>query len=170
MRGHPHVQPRRTPNPSFPQDTELLSRFPATIGGAAATNVGAVPFGAFLCIGGQAGYNQAVANMPAGFNWATVGFGSAKYELDGDDVTLSAFRTPGSDARTLVDALFQLAAQQGEADLGTVTQANVGGKNAIIVTASDGGKTYAYASGDTMYFLEEGVPDTVAATVFAALP
>ena len=158
------------PNPTFPQDTELLARFPASIGGAPATAVSAVPFGALLCFGGQEGYNQAVAGLPAGYNWATVGFGSAKYELDGESVTLSAFRTPGSDARTLVDALIQLAATSGEPMDGTMSQGSIGGKNALIFTEGDGTVTYGYVAGDTLYFLEEGVTEAQAATIFAALP
>ena len=160
----------QNPNPSFAPDPELLAKFPQSIGGAPATDVGAFPFGSFLCLGGQAGYSQAVANLPPGTNWAAISLGSATYELAGDEVELSAFRTPGSDPRALVDALFQLAAQNGQADVGTVSQGSIGGKSVIIVTDSGGDKTYAYASGDTLYFLEEGLPDTVAATVLAALP
>ena len=158
------------PNPSFPADEALLAKFPATIAGAPATDVSAVPFGAFMCLAGQAAYNQAVAGMPAGSNWASVGWGSATYTIGGEEITLTAFHTPGQTAQTMVDSLLRLAAAQGQQLEGTMSQGTVGGKNAIIVTQPDGNKNYGYAAGDTLFFIEEDVSEEQAATVLAALP
>jgi hypothetical protein len=160
----------QNPNPSFPPDTELQAKFPASIGGSPATDLSTGPFGAFLCLGGQATYNQAVAGLPGGVNWATVSVGSADYTIDGEDLQLTAFRTPGSDARAFVDALLQLARNMGNDVQGTLSNGPVGGKTAFIVTQPDGTKSYGYATGDTLFLIDEDATDAQAATMLAALP
>jgi hypothetical protein len=158
------------PNPSFPPDTALVAKFPAAIGGSPATDDETAPFGAILCLGGQQPYNQAVAGLPGTCNWSTVSFGSATYELDDAEFELFAFRTPGGDARSFVVALVALSAQSGQQFEGTMSQGNVGGKNALIVTQTDGSKDYGYVSGDTLFFIESGATEAQAATILAALP
>jgi hypothetical protein len=121
--------------------------------------------------GGQTVVDQSRGSMGSGVNLANMSFGSAKYTVDGESTTLSAFRTPGTDANVLATSLAQLAALSGGTGIqGTLGTANVSGKTVYVSTdATDGTKTYAYVSGDTMIFTET-LTDSQAAKIFAAIP
>lgn len=155
------------PNPSFAPDTALLAHFPTTVDGQPVTDVQAVPWIDFLCLGGQAAYSQAVAANPA---IASMSYGGFTASVDGDDVDVSAFRQPGGDGNTLAQTIASLAAAAGNpVDLGQVTTATVGGKNVYTWTDSDGNKGYGYVSGDTLIILDS-VTDSQAAKIIGALP
>lgn len=160
------------PNPaSPPPDTQLTAHFPAQIDGQPVTDVQSMYWVYFLCaFGGQASVNQAMQEAQGGLNFATMSFGSATATVDGEEVELQAFRTPGTDSNAMVQYLALLAAQSGSTDIpGQVTSSNVGGRNVYVSTDSDGNTSYAYPSGDTLVFFD-GVTESQAAKIIAALP
>ena len=94
---------------------------------------------------------------------------AAHATVDGEDVEMTAFRTPGADANAMVQYLSLLAAQSGTAiNPGNVQSTNIGGKNVFAWTDSDGSRSFAYPSGDTLIFFD-GVTDAQAAKILSAL-
>lgn len=162
-----------SPNPATPPpDVDLLAHFPAQIDGQPVTDAQAQYWIYLLCaFGGQASVDRMMAEAQGGFNIATMSFGEATATVDGEEVKLNAFRAPGTDASSLVQSLALLAAQSGSLNglPGTATTATVGGKSVYISTDSDGQKSYAYVSGDTLIFFRD-VTDSQAAKIAAALP
>jgi hypothetical protein len=159
------------PEVSFAPDTALEAHFPASIDGSDATDVTSQSWLQLMCMfGGQAMVDQSKGEL-SGVDLTTASYGSATYTVDGEDITLNALRTPGSDANTLAQSLAQLAALSGDNALnGTLGTANISGKNVFVFTdATDGTKSYAYASGDTIIFTET-LTDSQAQKVFAAMP
>jgi hypothetical protein len=160
------------PEPSFPNDPQLETHFPASIDGSDASNVTSLSFLGMMCglPGGAGGIAAMTGQIGAGIDWTTVTFGSADYTVDGDDITLSAFRTPGSDSNAIVQSLGQLAAFSGAGITGSVSTSSIGGKNVFVFTDStDGSKSYAYPSGDTLIYTDT-VTDDEAQKIFSALP
>jgi hypothetical protein len=159
------------PDPaSPPPDTGLLAHFPAAIDGQPLTDVQAIQWVWFLCsFGGQAAVDQAIAEAEGSFNLATMSFGGATATVDGEEVSLTAFRTPGSDANAMVTSLALIAASTGNTGVsGAVQTATISGKSVYIWTDEDGAKSYAYPSGDTLIFFGE-VTESQAAKIIAAL-
>lgn len=158
------------PNPATPvPDTTLTGHFPATIDGQPVTDVESMQWLYLMCqFGGQAAVNSA-ASQSGGLNITTMSFGSATANVDGEDVDISAFRTPGQDANALVQTLATIAAQSGtDINPGNVSSANIGGKNVFVWTDSDGSKGYAYPAGDTLIMFDS-VTDSQATKILAAL-
>lgn len=162
------------PNPATPPpDTSLTAHFPVQIDGQPLTDVQGQYWYYSLCMfGGQTAVNEAfAASQGGGFNMATMSFGSATATVDGEEVDLTAWRTPGADSNTLVQSLALLAAQSGGNGSieGSASSANIGGKNVFVWTDTDGSKSYAYPSGDTLIFFD-GATDSQATKILAALP
>lgn len=162
------------PVPSFAPDLDLEARFPTQIDGQPVTELQSVRWVELICLyGGQAGVDQFKADLPGGgsLNFATLTFASAVATVDGDDVQLSAFRTPGLDANVMVQAFAQLAgAISGETTVtGTLSNVTLGGKNVSVWTDEDGTINYLYASGDVLFGVSD-VTDSQANKIFAALP
>ncbi len=159
------------PDPATPvPDTTLSAHFPATIDGQPVTDVQSMQWLYLICqFGGQTALNSAASGAgPLGI--ATMSYGSASATVDGESVDLTAFRTPGGDANTIVQALATLAAQSGTTiNPGDVTATNISGKNVYVWTDTDGVKGYAYPSGDTLVMFSD-VTDSQAAKILAALP
>lgn len=160
------------PSPASPApDTALLAHFPATIDGQPLTDVTAVQWLYFMCaFGGQTTVDQMMSEASGGFNFATMSFGEATATVDGSEVKLNAFRTPGNDANTLIQSLALLAAQSGTTiNPGDVAASTVAGKSVFVWTDTDGTKSYAYPSGDTLIMFDS-VTDSQATKILTALP
>jgi hypothetical protein len=158
--------------PSFPPDPQAEAHFPAMIDGQPVTDVQSQQWLYFLCyLGGQASLEQAAAQGGGNLNMATSSFAQATATVDGEEVDLTAWRTPGADANVLVEYLSVLAATSGtDISVSNVQQANVGGKNVYTWTdPDDGTKSYAYPAGDTLIFFED-VTDSQATKILSALP
>lgn len=160
--------------PSFPPDASLEAHFPTTIDGQPVTDVSSFLWVNFLCMfGGQTAVDSALADAGAGtpgLNFATMSFGSATATVDGEEVTLSAFRTPNTDAGNLVNSIAMLTALSGEqGPNGSFTSSTIGGKTVFVTTDTDGSASYAYASGDTLIFTD-AVTASQAEKIFAAMP
>jgi hypothetical protein len=155
--------------PGFEPDTTLQAKFPTEIDGQPVSDLETGYWAAFLCIGGQASYDQTVAGLGGGLNWASMSYGSATYTVDDEDTQLHAFRTPGQDANAIVQALAQLAAASGQEQDGTVSTGTVAGRAVLILTDSSGEQSYGFLSGDTLFFTDT-VTDSQAAKIVAALP
>ena len=157
--------------PSFPRDEVAEGHFPATIDGQPVTDVESQQWLYFLCyLGGQASFEQA-ANQAGGVNLATSSFAQANATVDGEEVALTAWRSPGTDANSLVQYLSMLALQSGtDITVSDIQQTNVAGKNVYTWTDSeDGSKGFAYPSGDTLIIFD-GVTDSQATKILTALP
>lgn len=157
--------------PSFPPDEVAEGHFPATIDGQPVTDVKSQQWLYFLCyLGGQASFEQA-AGQSGGVNMATSSFAEATATVDGEEVDLSAWRTPGTDANALVQYLSLLASQSGtDISVTNVQQTNIAGKSVYTWTDSDDGtRSFAYPSGDTLIFFD-GVTDSQATKILTALP
>jgi hypothetical protein len=158
------------PNPSFAADPALAAKFPTQIDGQPAQDLTTGYWAAFLCMLGQQSYSDAVADMPPGFNYSALSYGSATYTIDGADIGVTAYRIAGQDANGIVAALAQLAAATGgEAGFGTLASGTVAGKNVYTWTDEDG-SSYGYVSGDTLFTIESGTSVEQATTIIAALP
>lgn len=158
--------------PSFGLDVELAPRFPQEIDGVPVTDLTTVRWIDYLCTlgGGQAAVDLYVANMPPSLNSTTFTHGYADAVVEGDEVDLAAYRTPGQDANVMIQSFAQLAHALFGTDLQvTVSTATIGGKNVSVLTDENGGVGYAYASGDTL-FIVSSVTDSQAAKIFAAFP
>ena len=159
--------------PSFPPDLQAEAHFPATIDGQPVTDVKSQQWLYFLCyLGGQASFEQAANQANGQVNMATSSFAQATATVDGEEVDLTAWRTPGADATVLVQYLSLLAAQSGGNVLNPadVQQTNIGGKSVYTWTdPDDGTKGFAYPAGDTLIFFED-VTDSQATKILTALP
>jgi hypothetical protein len=159
--------------PSFPPDPVAEGHFPATIDGQPVTDVQSQQWLYFLCyLGGQAQFNQAANQASGQLNLANLTFAQATATVDGEEVDLTAWRTPGTDANQLVQKLGFLAVQAGGNvfDPSAVQSTNIAGKNVYTWTDSaDGTKGFAYPSGDTLVFFED-VTDSQATKILTALP
>jgi hypothetical protein len=157
------------PDMSPAPDEALAAKFPAAIDGQPASDMTTGSWLASMCALGQSFFDSIAPDMSTGLNWAAMSIGHATYSVDDEDVTITAFRTPGQDASGIVQGLIQMAAASGGTIEGTLSQGNVAGKNVFIVTDSDGSKTYGYVSGDTLFFTET-LTDSQAAKIIGALP
>jgi hypothetical protein len=154
--------------PTAPPDNDLLAHFPAQIDGVPVTDATSGSWVYTICsFGGQALLEQSAGDM-AGINFANMTFGSASATVEGEDVTLSAFRTPGTDANQFVQALAALAAQSGDLQPGELTASTVAGRTVFVHTDTDGTISYAFPSGDTLIFFD--ATESQAAKIIAALP
>lgn len=163
----------QTPQPSFAQDTTLNARFPAQIAGQAPSDVRSTYWLQSACYYSSSSEElaQFAAIFPAS-SLPQISSGSAEYTLDGEDITISAFRIPGTDPSVIFTNfpafLAAFGVEPSEIPLYNVAQANVGGKNAWVVTDADGDKSYSVVSGDVV-FTANDVTDAQAATVIAAI-
>lgn len=154
--------------PSFMPDPALQGAFPTEIDGQPLTNVQAVSFLSVMQSSqDQADIDAFVAAMQAlGLDPASVGYGSGTVEVDGEEVTLQAVRTPGTDPRPAIDALIALDPPDPAP---TISSGTVGGKPVTISTFEDGDVDYYYISGDIAWLLS-GTTEDQAATILGALP
>ncbi|MGH3523167.1 MAG: hypothetical protein ACRDU4_10145 [Mycobacterium sp.] len=159
------------PDPSFEPDAALLAKFPTTVDGQPVTDVTAVPFIDYLCIGGQAAFDQAAAGYSSGgVNLAAMSFGGFTANVDGEDVDVTAFRQPGGDANALAQTIAALGLAAGNpVAVGQITTTSVAGKSVYTWTDTDGSKGYAYVSGDTMIVVDSAT-DSQATKIISALP
>jgi len=164
--------------PSFNPDNDLAAKFPKTVDGQPLTNVQTYLFVDILGFGGgDQGKIQQLAQSLAGFgiDLNKLSGGSADATIGGEDVQLQALRAPGGDANQIVTHYNEIAAVfrqvLGSAEptaAPTLSQANVGGKNVTVATDSEGSKTYLYASGDTLWIVDN-MTDDQAGTMLGAL-
>lgn len=162
-----------SPFPSMQPDTSLDAHFPATIDGQPVTDVRSFYVAQWLCaFSGQAGLDRLSQALPNGLNLTVVSQGSANANVDGQDVVIQAFRTPGQDANLLLQSFGALIVAEGGDPSklsGTVTDGNVGGKAVKIYTdPTDGTKSFIDISGDTMFAVTD-VTESQAGKVFNAL-
>lgn len=162
----------QTPQPTFAQDTALIALFPAQIDGQPVENVQGARWIEVLCFySGEAAVQQFVSRLP-NISFATLTYAFATVSVDDEDVSLGAFRTPGQDGNLIVQSFPQMVnAIGGSTDpvQGTMSNANIGGKNVSVWTEADGDVSYLYVIGDSVFGVGD-VTESQAAKVFAALP
>ncbi|HUP83284.1 MAG TPA: hypothetical protein VM284_03740 [Candidatus Limnocylindria bacterium] len=171
--GQPTYSADASATPVFAQDATLNAAFPTTINGQPVTDIQSGFWLQSMCYYGASA--QEVASFLAIFPAALapqISSGSADVELDGETVDIQAFRVPGSDANLIFSHIPEFIAALGgdpaSAANDVVTQSNIGGKNAYVITDEDGDVTYNYVSGDTVWSVDAS--ESAAAAVFAALP
>jgi hypothetical protein len=121
--------------------------------------------------GGQATLDQVLTEISAGINVAQMSFAGAEATVDGEEVVLLAYRTPGQDATPLVQNIFAISVAFGATPtdpLPVLEPAVIGGKSVATWTHGDA-TGYAYVSGDVM-FVFDNVTDSQAGKILAALP
>jgi hypothetical protein len=161
------------PMPSLAQDTALIAKFPTQVDGQPVTNISSSFWLQSMCFyGGSAGdLARFAALWPAG-TAGQISSGSGQVELNGETVHIQALRIPGSDPNVIFSHLTEFVVALGgdPADVAgsSVTTANVGGKNAYVLTDSDGDVSYHLVSGDTVFTVD--VSQEAAAAIFAAIP
>ena len=162
-----------SPQPSFPVDQTLLSKYPATIAGQPISDAQAIPFLAYLCefLGetfvDQFGQSAAIL----GVDFTTASYGSFTATVGENSVDVNAIRFPGQDASAFLGKLGALGSLAGLNIPSTgLSGANVGGKNVQVTAAdTDGTRDYYYPSGDTLFSMT-GETDATAGPVLQALP
>lgn len=162
--------------PSFDTnaDPQLAAMFPTQVGGQPVTEVQTFNYLQFVSAFGGAGADSTQAFVAAltqaGIDPSTVSIGTAKTTVDGDEVSITAFRTPNVDATRLLALAPQLQQlTDPTAELPTVGTANVGGKTVTTLTDSDGNVDYVYPHGDVLWGTDSS-DQTVVGTILSALP
>ena len=161
-----------TPQPSFAADPALEARFPASIDGNARERVRSVFFIQQQCYysSDRASVARFVAMFPPS-SVPQISQGDADYTIDGNGVTVQAFRIPGTDPSVIFTNLpaFLQALGRSEADIAntSVAQQSLGGKNVFVVTSPDGGTDYSLVSGDVVFTVE--TDEATAGKVVAAI-
>jgi hypothetical protein len=165
----PTINPASPVIPSFAPDPVLESKFPAEIDGEPVTDLQSGSYLQSLCFSGQATVDR--IRGQAAFDLLTMTVGSAKATVDGEEVSLSAFRAPGQDASNIIRVLIAVAAQSGGEPAPSLIPATVGGKNVLTTVDDDGDgvNSYGYGNGDTL-FLVDNVTQSQADKIFSALP
>jgi hypothetical protein len=172
--GVPPLDPLASEQPDVTADPELEAMFPAEIDGQPVENVSSFRWLEYLChYWAPDEVNTAVAAATtAGIPLATLTYASAEATVDGESVSIDAFRTPGVDANLLITNFQQVVLVLGgsvDEQGGTMSQATIGGKNAWIWTQPDSDITFLYVHGDVMFGMTSA-DEAQAAVVFAALP
>ena len=164
--------------PSFASDPGLAAKYPTTIDGQPVSDLQTYFFLDLLKAFESEAQIQAVSSALGSFgiDATTVSAGSAHATVDGSEVTIGSLRAPGADANEIIahyneiQAAVNTAMGQPEASSPpTLSQSNLGGKNVTVSTDNEGTVTYLYASGDTLFQVEDANDDQ-AAKVVAALP
>ena len=162
-----------TPQPSFAQDEALNAKFPTQINGEPVT-VQSSYWLQSVCYYGQ-GSSETIQRFAAIFPPASIPGISSAYgavTIDGEEVNISGFRIPGTDANQIFAHLPEFVAAFGtdpvDAAKYQVAPTTIAGKSGYVVTDDTGDKTYHIVSGDTV--LTVSGTDTQAATIFAAFP
>ena len=162
--------------PSFETnaDPTLAAEFPTQVSGQPVTNVETSRYMDLLNLLASdhpeqiQGFQAAMQGI--GVDPNAVSLGTADTTANGDDIKITAIRTPGVDANQLLSVLPALAAASGgDTTPPIVSQANIGGKNAIVLTDADENLSYVYVHGDVAWSTNSDNAADVA-TVFAALP
>lgn len=162
----PTINPASPAIPSFAPDLALEAKFPAEIDGAPLRDLKSGSYLQSLCFGGQAAVDRLRGQVQ--FDLLTLTFASAEATIDGEDVTLEAFRAPGQDGSAIMQTLIRVA-QSGNQTIPPLVPGTAGGKNVITTTDSDGTTSYGYANGDTVFFTGS-MTQSQADKLFAALP
>jgi len=168
----PTLNPASFAVPSFAPDPAIESKFPAQIDGSTPTEVQSGSWLQFICYySGQSGVDQLKSQGGNSALISNLTFGSAKYTVGDNEVTVQAFRVAGADGNAIIQNISQFvaAAFGSSPEPFTTSQANIGGKNVTVVTNSDGTVSYAYVIGDTVISVSD-VDQDQAATIFAAFP
>lgn len=158
--------------PSFNSDEDLAARFPASIAGSP-LEVQTLRVADFLQFfeddpEGRAEFEAFVTAVGVPAEAISIGFGSFTYEDSTEQ--LFAIRAAGADPARLQNSLLEFTrANQDDPASVQVTQANIGGKAASIVTTADETTTYVYGAGDVVWTFESG-DTTLADQVMGAIP
>jgi hypothetical protein len=159
---------------SFAPDTELESKFPTTIDGKPVTDVSSANFAQFFMALGSDDPDSQLPQLMGilqsnGINPATMSVANGEVEIDDTTETISAFRTPGASASTLLSLFPQLTALGEDEDsppvIGTAT---VGGKSVMTLDDGSGYIDYLYPSGEILWDVNTDNADN-AGTIMAAL-
>lgn len=158
--------------PSFNSDQDLAARFPASIAGSPVEvqTLRVADFLQFLADDpeGRAEFETFVTAVGVSADAISIGVGSFTYEDSSEQ--LSAIRAAGGDPSRLLSSVIEFTrANQDDPASVQVTQANIGGKSASIVTTPDGTTTYVYGAGDIVWTFDS--EDTALADqVMGAIP
>jgi hypothetical protein len=153
--------------PSFAPDPALEARFPTEIDGQPVRDLESFSWAAIACMGGQAAVDA--VRGTAEFDLLALTMATAEATVDGEDVSLTAFRIAGGDANKIVQVLAQIAASAGDDnDIVSINPGSAGGKSVIVVTHDDGTTSFGYVSGDTL-FLADDITQSQADKIFGAL-
>jgi len=171
----PTIDPNNPPA-SLPltRDLTLESKFPTQLDGQPVTGLASGRWIETLCMtGGEASVDAASQALPAGVSLSQVSVASANADVDGNSVTIVAFRVPGGSGSQLLAEVGALSAAiaSGEPKFSsTPTTVTAGGKSVSVFTnPADGSNTYLYAGGDTLW-LVDSLDQSQADKIFAALP
>jgi len=171
----PTIDPSNPPESlALNEDATLEAEFPSEIDGQALTDVASGGWIETLClIGGPAWVDAASRNLPAGLDLSTMSVGSASATVDGQPVTMLAFRLPGHRGDELLGVVAKLSAAifPGTAKFtSALTVITAGGKSVTRWTnPADGTDSYLYAGADTLW-LADSIDQSQADEIFAALP
>lgn len=158
--------------PSFNSDQDLAARFPALIAGSP-VEVQTLRVADFMQFfendpEGRTEFETFVTAVGVPADAISIGVGSFTYNESSEQ--LSAIRAAGADPTRLLSSLIEFTrANQDDPASVQVTQANIGGKSASIVTTPDGTTNYVYGAGDVVWTFES--EDTALADqVMGAIP
>jgi hypothetical protein len=164
--GFPTMNPASPALPSFITDPGIEAKFPSQIDGQPVTDVESFSWAQLVCLGGQAAIDRIRGTTQ--FDLLSLSMATATATVEGDEVELMAFRTPGGDATQIVQTLAELSSAAGEeSDIASITPGTAGGKSVLVVAGTDGTTSYGYVSGDTLVIAED-ITQSQADKIFAA--
>lgn len=170
----PGATPGPVSVPSFASDNGLVAKFPTSVDGQPVTNVQTAIFADVLRQSGgtDTDVQKLTQTLSAiGIDFTTMSFGSAQATVDGEPVSITALRTPNTDANKIIQNYPIMVTAFGSPPevMPTMSQSTISGKNVTLAVSSEGDTTVLYVSGDTLFILQS-MTDSQTAKVIAALP
>lgn len=173
--GIPQYQPDKPPGSLvLTADPSLEVEFPTTIDGQSLTELASARYVETLCaLGGDASITAAQAQLAPGIDLNDLRVATAQATVDGQPVTIDAYRLPnhrGDELLSVVGVLSATVAGSEAKFTGDLLQATAGGRSVWQFTnAADGSISYLYPTGDTLFVVEDATQPQ-ADKVVAALP
>jgi hypothetical protein len=162
-----------TTDPLYAPDPAVAAALPASVEGQPLTDVESFRWVDYLCnLGGQGAVDTAATVGPSGLNLAGLTYAHGRVTLEGEVVSVDAFRTPGQDSTLIVNEFTKMILVLGGGSHeqgGTMSQLTLGGKNVWRWTKPDTRVQYLYPHGEILYGVTNATQES-ARLVLRALP
>jgi hypothetical protein len=173
--GIPQYPPDKPPGSLvLTPDPTLEAEYPMTIDGQPVTNLASARYIESLCaLGGDASIAAAENQLAPGVDLNDIRVATGNVVIDGQSVTIDAYRLPnhrGDELVAVVGVLATTVAGSEARFTDDLVQTTAGGRSVLQFTnAADGSVSYLYATGDTLFIVEDSTPSQ-ADKIVAALP
>ena len=173
--GIPQYPPDKPPGSLvLTPDPALEAEYPTTIDGQPVTDIASARYIESLCaLGGDASIAAAESELAPGVDLNDISVATGNVVVDGQPVTIDSYRLPNHRGDELVSAVGVLATTVAGSEArftDDLVQTTAGGRSVLQFTnAADGSVSYLYATGDTLFIIEDST-QSQADKIVAALP